>query len=473
MKIQCRDDESGAVAIMVAILSALLLITGALAVDLGNAWARRRDMQTQADVAVIAAGNWAKDQTPTLWPADTAAEKDAIAQKMAEYILQDNNSAIGMNVTTVAGVKSALTDASPGNGEIEFLDGGTKIRLAPPPVTVNFGMAAVFGIGSTDITADATVGLFSEPSGTDVVPLWLPNGCSFGAAEVDTTGGSKGGGSGGGTKTKTVNFQQDADPSPASTARETSITVTLKVNSNNSLDLDESQPPVVAFQLTDGAATYRHDLSGTWTNTPNGNNKTWTLTVPITADNVTAVAGTWQVQVSAQGSAGTEITDIKTFTVTGTNPVATDPEGGCAGQDKGNFGQLNSPRNGFGSGTGARGPRLKANMLYGLDHQLLPYDDAPRDNCEKPSKLTDAQYDNAVANGNNCIMGDTGNDGPAFADALIHGDGVPGRLDVANGTGCGDHGRPWRRDPQQRRHLVLPESWLHQVRHHPAQQREP
>ena len=66
--------------------------------------------------------------------------------------------------------------------------------------------------------------------------------------------------------------------------------------------------------------------------------------------------------------------------------------------------------------TGANGPRLIANMLYGLDHAIVPYPSPPRDNCEDPSKLPAAQYDDVYRPwGNNCIIGDPGNNGPNFA----------------------------------------------------------
>ncbi len=55
----------GAVAVMSVILMSLLLIIGALAVDLGNAWARKRDMQTQADVAADARSQLGQGSGPS------------------------------------------------------------------------------------------------------------------------------------------------------------------------------------------------------------------------------------------------------------------------------------------------------------------------------------------------------------------------------------------------------------------------
>ena len=61
---------------MVAILATLLLVTAALSVDLGNAWARKREVQTQVDVAALSAG--------PCFPGRSAAE-DAILAEVAAY----------------------------------------------------------------------------------------------------------------------------------------------------------------------------------------------------------------------------------------------------------------------------------------------------------------------------------------------------------------------------------------------------
>lgn len=416
-----RRPEDGAVAIMTAILAALLLIAGALAVDLGNAWARQRDMQTQADVAALAAGNWARDQNPIMWPADTVAEQDAITQKAAEYIVEDNNNAIGMTQTTAGAVVAALQDGNMANGDIEFLDSGRQMRLTPPPATVNFGMAAVFGYGSVDVSAPATVEVKSEIPGQDVVPLWIPKGCFFGAVEADTDGGQP-----------TVDDEDDTGDFTIDTMAPNTASVGQTLNVNFSAKKNNfTTPPVVTFERIDDGTT----ITAPSTNyAESGADATFRFAV---GTNITAENSTWSVTVT--GKNGT-VSSPLTFTVGSGSPPATDPEAGCEGQDRGNFGQLNSPRTGFGGNdTGSRGNRLLANMLYGLDHQLVPHPNATQDSCETPP-LANSQYDSAVQYGNNCIIGDTGNDGSKFADALINGSGgQPGRLDASNGdtySGC-------------------------------------
>lgn len=410
-------DERGAVAILAVILMGLLLIVGALAADMGNAWARKRDMQTQADVAAISAANWGKDAD--LWPADTSAEQAAITQEAARYILEDNNSAIGMTESTVAAVVAALTDGNDANGDIEFLDGGEKMRLVPPPATVQFGLATAFGYSSTDITAAAAVELFSEVPDTDVVPLYIPDGCAFGAVEADTTGGQPNNSTGpaGG------NFAYGASPSSAAVGASGAVTISVPRAESN-----KNHTPRAVFTSAESEIT----LTGAWADTAN-NADTWTFTVTVGPNDITQTDRTWSLIVVPKNN---HQSAAQPFVVGEGTPV-TDPTSGCSGPDQGNFGQLNSPREGFANSTGSRGPRLMANMLHGLDHTLVPYLDAPSDTC--PPEGAVAKHDDQIRDGNNCIKGDTGNDGPHFAAALIGGDGsVPGRLSVSNGaTQCG------------------------------------
>ena len=93
--------ERGAVAIMVAILAAALLTMAALAVDLGNAWSRKRIVQTQVDVSALSAGH--------LLPAVTAAEQLAAAGEVADYLNRANNQAVGQQDVTATRASSTST----------------------------------------------------------------------------------------------------------------------------------------------------------------------------------------------------------------------------------------------------------------------------------------------------------------------------------------------------------------------------
>jgi Flp pilus assembly protein TadG len=46
-----RRNERGAIAVLTALVSVVLLVVAGLAVDIGNTWARRGQLQVQADRA--------------------------------------------------------------------------------------------------------------------------------------------------------------------------------------------------------------------------------------------------------------------------------------------------------------------------------------------------------------------------------------------------------------------------------------
>ena len=188
-----RRNERGAVAIFLAItVSTVLLITGALAVDLGNAWARGRDVQRQVDVAALSAA-------PKL-PVTTTADRTAAAQAVLDSMKQTNNSVSGQSLTSV----TATTLLN--NGMITFqhkVAGSwvdcaagtlcTQMTVNAPDARVQFGLAAVSGHSHVDVTKYAVVRVSTQlPIAKNVMPFWLPNGCSFGPAEPDTTRWSQG-----------------------------------------------------------------------------------------------------------------------------------------------------------------------------------------------------------------------------------------------------------------------------------------
>jgi hypothetical protein len=171
------------------------------------------------------------------------------------------------------------------------------------------------------------------------------------------------------------------------------------------------------------------------------------------SEEISATVGDWRVYALAEKQNDNQREYSSNYLTIRVNPPATPPSPtptptaeptdsgvvvGCVGQDRGNFGQLDSPR----VEGGAKQTRLAKNIALGIDHTLVPYVFAPgvteRKDCGAPdgSLLLGARLDNVSADGNNCITGDTGNDGPKIMDGMIQGlsGGYPGRLDVANGS---------------------------------------
>ena len=186
------ERDRGAVAIVVAILATVLFAAAALSVDLGNAWARKREVQKQVDVSALGAGY--------LLPMHTG-NKAAIADKVATYLSNIDNLAIGQN-GSISG--SQLINGNAADGEIYFTaaDGSAchpddaakndcvRMRVVSPPATVAFGLANVIGESETKVQRAATVEVrtFLAP-GDHTLPFWLPNGCGYGPAQADTSQG--------------------------------------------------------------------------------------------------------------------------------------------------------------------------------------------------------------------------------------------------------------------------------------------
>ncbi|WP_300576982.1 pilus assembly protein TadG-related protein, partial [uncultured Nocardioides sp.] len=72
-----RDDR-GAVALLTALVSVVLLVVAGLAVDIGNTWARRGQLQVQADRAATYAAQFL--------PADDDAARLELAKGVAFYL---------------------------------------------------------------------------------------------------------------------------------------------------------------------------------------------------------------------------------------------------------------------------------------------------------------------------------------------------------------------------------------------------
>jgi Flp pilus assembly protein TadG len=84
------DDERGAVAIMVGILSTFLLVLASFTVDVGLAYTYKRQAQTAADAAVLAATSLYVDSKVTCDNLDDNLGLNADAKELADEMLQKN-----------------------------------------------------------------------------------------------------------------------------------------------------------------------------------------------------------------------------------------------------------------------------------------------------------------------------------------------------------------------------------------------
>lgn len=448
---------------MVGLLSILLFASAAIAVDLGNLWSRKRDLQKQVDVTALSTG-W-------LLPMTTANRGD-IADEVA--------SRFNKNLTTGqagAVTGSQLLNGVEADGEVTFqnadgsacVEGCVRMTVRAPEAEVAFFLGRIAGSSGAQVQRSATVEVMGElPPPYDMLPFWLPSGCAYGSAQADTTqgGGATPASSSSSTPTGTaspsasptidtgysIGTHNLTGPSPISVAPGATTTISTYKISGLSNNVDRAS---IRFYSPDGSMFIEYaaqDLKkpeaildvppfqvGAEVSATPGD---WTVfalvrqrgsnIVKVSANSLVYRVGTG----SAPSSTPTEPTASPTPTA-GPTSVSV----GCVGQDRGNFGQLDSPRKDMGSGQ--TGQRLAMNVAVGLDHQLVPFTFAPGQeptkDCGKAGTgfIDGAAPDNIAIDGRNCIQGDTGNDGSAIFDGLIAGiNGIAGRLSTSRPDGA-------------------------------------
>lgn len=171
-------DDRGATAVITAVLVSLLFGVAALAVDLGNAYARDARIDAIADQAAVAAARALPDPCAALDAAVEIllAEGNAVRDDSGEF------------PSTAAGLATALSDDEVTNGEVVVTgpDGvavpasdctavGTRVRVVTPPIQVSFGLAAAAGFRSVDVRGAATTAMVSP---LPVLPFAIPAECA-------------------------------------------------------------------------------------------------------------------------------------------------------------------------------------------------------------------------------------------------------------------------------------------------------
>lgn len=162
------------------VMSAVLVVVAALAVDLGKAWTTKLSVQKSVDVTALSAG--------ALLPAPTEVEKGLIYQEVADYLNKPGNKVAGQTVIVLA---SQLHDTIVQNGEIYFTTNPSTnvvdtMRVVAPAADVDFAFAGALGIDDVNVTSEATVKVRTPlPSMESVLPIWLPSTCVYGALAAD------------------------------------------------------------------------------------------------------------------------------------------------------------------------------------------------------------------------------------------------------------------------------------------------
>jgi hypothetical protein len=188
------------VAILTVVFTVMIFAVAALAVDLGNAFSRRRQAQTMADLAALAGGKGLPDiGWPGRWrtttstatpcaPTTAPAWPPAVSQ-LSNGVLDDgeiqvlNSGGAPLPYAATASSTVPARCGAPATGD------GRRVRVVTPPRTVNFTMAPVIGFDDTETAAGATVEIRSL--GGRMMPFGIPAGCqTYGFVSVKTTNNS-------------------------------------------------------------------------------------------------------------------------------------------------------------------------------------------------------------------------------------------------------------------------------------------
>lgn len=418
-------DEQGAVAVMVAMLSVLLLSMAALAVDLGNAVARSTGVQAQADHAALAGGS----KLTTSVNASSVPSADVV-NEVRDFLNnnqpQDDSDSCWRNTPVDCVASSDLTNGVLADGEVQFTGEGMKVTA--PESFVDFGFAGVFGGGGADggidVSRTATVNVFT--GGQLVLPMYSFRTCSWGSQTI----GSPPPGQLPSVVPASMQFPDDTNS--------TTLTAGSQIVTDGS--------GAVVSEMTFGGSGYQvtfrgkqfkqttsvgffHENGGFASVAPvsspvNSTGSTEVeLTVAVPTPPVTATEGIWWIRVYNNGNGsnkGWSDRDEALPVRVGSAPVPCD-----GSSSSGNFGLLDFPRDDMGGNPSAK---VAANVVAGTQAPLtaglhLQADDGL---CVETDTGVIWSTDSIRKKNSNCFDTATGDISSAVTPGFITGETVGG-----------------------------------------------
>jgi Flp pilus assembly protein TadG len=438
-------DESGAVAIIFAVLAMVLLSIAALGVDLGNAMNRKQLTQNSADFAALAgaSGLPAVDDTTRQLVADYLNENSTATDGAG-----DCNPDAGMPVTV-----DMLKDSRMSNGHVEFT-GNAQMKVLAPAARVQFGLAAVMGFEDTCVQSEATV-MVGTPGAEKTFPSFATDGCDWGQRTIFAPASSTTGPS--------------FTPNLASPTDKNFTTFNLSIE-NPSPDSVPVDPPATTVTITgtdlDSVTQigfFKEDTGEVQTIGKSAfdsqNATTITITLPDDLPTLTGTAGLWWVRVEAPEKDPTDTNLTWSQVKSGTKLTTIPFEVGesylrCAGVAAGSYGDLILPRKepdvtsadwlalNVAEGLQVGPPRLTLTTYPGAPTNVYGGSSAPN-YCVTTDARTvySPTSPPELKTGTNCVDNGTGLTANAATDGLIAGIKVgstthPGRLTKNPTTAC-------------------------------------
>lgn len=399
-----RRDERGATAVLFALLAMVLLGVGAVAVDMGQVYAKRGSLQSTVDLAVLAAAA-ELDGTNTC----TAEAVNAATAYLQDNWIDESNDPFSVNL-----------GGSPADDDGYIQCTGWKVKLWAPKARVDFGLAKALNPGNdgVDVPATAEAGVMSARMHT--MPYYATPSCSNGQQVLSTD--SKG----------------QSTPPPIPLTPSSLVTNPLVDVTALSVTASPLGTPISTLVLTGKGFTLATKVgfttaSGDHFESPStGSTMTVDSDTKITVTNVPSgvinIDDNWYVRVFNanlwSANDGNATTGVQMLTIG-------DPKLYCLDSSQGNFGSLLIPRK---TGSGNPNTTLSLNVALGIDHALglMPgAPNAPNECAGLPGAIT------APVDGQNCVATDTGLPANALEEGLIEGlSGANGLLEAPPTSPC-------------------------------------
>lgn len=169
-----RRDERGGVAVLTAVSVTLMMLFGALAVDLGNAWARRGQLQQQADSAAVNAAH----KLPIRSEATRLVAAKAVARTIACQPVAGQTGVPACPASDSSPTLDAYAQQLLAAGRVSFPT-PTKVKVVTPTARVDFGFGRLAGPDHTDQERQA-IAQVGSPG--EVAPMGLSLNCLLSAA---------------------------------------------------------------------------------------------------------------------------------------------------------------------------------------------------------------------------------------------------------------------------------------------------
>jgi hypothetical protein len=391
-------DETGAIAVMAALMAMVILGMAAVAIDMGQVYAKRASLQSAVDQAVLAA---AAKIDGTTGPCTPDAQSTAKNFLISNWIDQggDPKAVSDINLTG---------SAADGNGYMTCT--GWRVDLWAPAAKVNLGLAKAVS-DETEINVPAHAAAEIKSPNLATLPMYIAQSCISGS-QVQITDPPKG-----------HSDELDAPDFP-----ETGATTTLKFSNSwsDTRFLDEdiaAGNTAIKVQLQGNkyvlgdiiTFTSHEDLTTTYSHTVSTADVDKNATTFNLPADVAASSGIWWVRIN-RGGVFMQDNEARAITI--------GDIGLCNGSLSGNFGTLNIARS-------QPDHELVKNIILGAE----PFLTINANPTVIPCPV--AQSETTPISPTDCVSTKPGFPGSELTNGLIHGaDGLDGRLDAPTTPGC-------------------------------------